>query len=617
MFRTLTFSVFVPLRGASLLQHVSLDGETFNVNGESELGWENGLSNDAPFCGLWLAPSTIEGAGLGMYAGRSYQEDEFFQNVGDLLIPIVDIEAHAWHYSRNEWKFPYDDYTWDGSYLRMDNEGAKTVHVASSGIGSVANSFLTLVNVDEWPPFNDVGGLHRSKDPGVGAFSPYYDRKASASREIEAGEELFVSYGSGWFKVRDQLKAVPLYGDLDLATELAQNLFALEDRVPDNVIAEIWNTFAAKSRWQGESRVLGAFHFDDSEELELLKSKTMKQIRVDQSKRSINWLEEHGTCADHIQARQSTIRQAGRGGFASRNLPAGTIVSHLPLLHITDRGRLSMYSLRNDEPDSNSMQLSGYQLLLNYCFGHGESTLLLCPYGTMADYVNHNSSKANVKIRWANPKLGKHTPSMLNKSLEALESDYTVNLAFEMVALRDINEGEELFLDYGYEWEHAWQEHTATWRPPKGSSRYVPAWKINAETILTELEGVEYRRVKYPANIELRCDRAFLDLDNEVLEEQISSNSISRFLAKLSEPLLPCEINNINKKDGKLRYTVTMWEENGEVVKHVVEDVPREGLVFRDRPYTSDIFVKGAFRHDIRIPDDIFPDAWRNLKNIG
>jgi hypothetical protein len=35
----------------------------------------------------------------------------------------------------------------------------------------------------------------------------------------------------------------------------------------------------------------------------------------------------------------------------------------------------------------------------------------------------------------------------------------------ELVALRDIESGEELFLDYGDDWERSWQHHLETWQP--------------------------------------------------------------------------------------------------------------------------------------------------------
>jgi hypothetical protein len=65
--------------------------------------------------------------------------------------------------------------------------------------GSAANSFIDLINVDELNPQNTMPhGLHRSKDPGVGAFSTFHDRQSVARVPIQRGEELFVDYGQQW-----------------------------------------------------------------------------------------------------------------------------------------------------------------------------------------------------------------------------------------------------------------------------------------------------------------------------------------------------------------------------------------------------------------------------------
>lgn len=67
------------------------------------------------------------------------------------------------------------------------------------GFGAAANSFLDLVNVEEYDPKNTVpSGLHRSKDPGVGAFTTYHDRPSRAKVTIKKGQELFVNYGQHW-----------------------------------------------------------------------------------------------------------------------------------------------------------------------------------------------------------------------------------------------------------------------------------------------------------------------------------------------------------------------------------------------------------------------------------
>jgi hypothetical protein len=65
-------------------------------------------------CGLWLAPSTIPGAGLGMYAGRDFNASESMHRnhnhepVGDLCVPLVDIDDHY----GSTLNLLLGDYTW-------------------------------------------------------------------------------------------------------------------------------------------------------------------------------------------------------------------------------------------------------------------------------------------------------------------------------------------------------------------------------------------------------------------------------------------------------------------------------------------------------------------------
>ena len=154
------------------------------INTTSQLGVE---------CGVWLAPSTIAGAGLGMFAGRKFQQHEEILPTGDSMVPIVDIKKHR-SAMKKEGTFLWDEYVWDGISALGNYEGFFDVQMASPGFGAAVNAFLPITNVDEWHSTrNDNTGLHRSRDPGVGAFSPYHDRKATARFPIEAGEELFVS----------------------------------------------------------------------------------------------------------------------------------------------------------------------------------------------------------------------------------------------------------------------------------------------------------------------------------------------------------------------------------------------------------------------------------------
>jgi hypothetical protein len=58
-------------------------------------------------CGIYLAPSTIPGAGMGMFAGdRNYAKGEFLAD-GDLVIPSYDMNWHVGHKNYN--------FLWDGT----------------------------------------------------------------------------------------------------------------------------------------------------------------------------------------------------------------------------------------------------------------------------------------------------------------------------------------------------------------------------------------------------------------------------------------------------------------------------------------------------------------------
>ena len=594
---------------AKVIESSNSEQDTVQMDSSAELS-----------CGIWLAPSTIPGAGLGMYAGKAFSKGDFLQDVGDLVIPIVDIEEHAEAYSEEKWDFLWDEYTWNAENLHMNTEGSWTVNSASPGFGAAANSFLGIYNVEEYLPHVDMTGLHRAMDPGAGAFTPYYDRKSAAIRDIEVGEELFVSYGENWFESRSHFGPIPLFNELDTATDLARTFHRLcrDVNLSEDAQADLWGTFIQNSEFT-DSRVFGAFSHNDVNEVKKLKTLSLKELRILQSTKTLDWLRLHGTCGDHIVAGPSTLRQAGHGGFASRDLPKGTVVSHLPLIHVTNRDRLLMYNMEADGNPDKDLGVLGKQLLLNYCFGHRDSSLLLCPYGPMTNYVNHNVTSANVEIRWADPGRGNHMPELLTRDLESLESDATAKLAFEMVTIRDVAAGEEIFLNYGGEWENAWQHHLSSYEP--GSSEYVPAWKLNKDkdgplkTVFEEFSGS-----RYPGNVEVRCNKVFVVVDEEKWREKREEgyDAIQELIDDKSEPMLPCEVLSVSQTDNGFHYSVVMFEEdeedNSQLVNHRVDGIPRQGINFHDRPYTSDFLQHGVFRHDIRIPDHMFPPAWRNLK---
>ncbi|GKY95466.1 hypothetical protein MPSEU_000508200 [Mayamaea pseudoterrestris] len=572
-----------------------------------------------PKCGIWVAPSTIKGAGLGMFAGQDFQQGQTLEN--DIAIPIIDLRYHHPH----PFKFLHDEYTWSASFMNMFNLGHHQVEVACPGFGAAANSFLPVANVREWNPLLNDLGLHSSKDPGAGAFTPYYNRKATAMRDISAGEEFFVDYGEEWFKFRPFLGPIPLADDLNLANDLFQSYSAMKQsltkqgNVPPSVLQELWDLLVRNTSYIN-SRVIGGFHHDNPEELELLEKQniTLTELRIKQGIRSPTWLAKHGTCADHLEAKPSTIPQAGRGAFTRRFLPNGTIIAQLPLIHILDKSVLEMYHMDELNRPDRRLGLANKQLLTNYCYGHSESTLVLCPYGPIVNYINHNQTLANVKLQWSDPEKGNHHPGLLNESLESLGKDSTAKLAFELVALRDLAPNEELFLDYGNDWEQAWNAHVAHWKPLRNANRYKSAQALNQEArVPTEYELLSKRSSKYD-NVDLYCYGVFASQPN-VWKRHWKAGTLEEWVYDMfssnSAELYRCDNMRVRKDraTGKHLFTTIMWNDETDDLVGKLDNVPREALLFLDKPYTSDLHQTNVFRHSIGIPDEIFPKAWRNV----
>ena len=55
-------------------------------------------------------------------------------------------------------------------------------------------------------------------------------------------------------------------------------------------------------------------------------------------------------------------------------------------------------------------------------------------------------------------------------------------------------------------------------------------------------------------------------------------------------------------------------ESDEEMTDRLLFDVPRRGMKFIDLPYQSDQNLKAAFRHEIGVPNHIWPENWKDLK---
>jgi hypothetical protein len=72
---------------------------------------------ETEICQLFLAPSTIPGAGLGTFTGRPLKQGEELLGTGDVAYPIYDFEYH--HPRQEGTPNPTADYVWHGPELGM------------------------------------------------------------------------------------------------------------------------------------------------------------------------------------------------------------------------------------------------------------------------------------------------------------------------------------------------------------------------------------------------------------------------------------------------------------------------------------------------------------------
>jgi len=155
----------------------------------------------------------------------------------------------------------------------------------------------------------------------------------------------------------------------------------------------------------------------------------------------------------------------------------------------------------------------------------------------------------------------------------------------------------------------AWEKHVQEWKPPSHpdvknykSGRYMN--EHFSDSVLRTEE--EQETDPYPDNLQLRC------------HETLYKGSRGRhggYAWTMEEFGYPCRILGRKEREGRHYYTVEIAgeSEDGELEHTERKDAPREAIAFFDVPFTSDIHISGAFRHPIGIPDDMFPQQWKDL----
>jgi len=565
-------------------------------------------SNYNDECQLFLAQSSIPNAGIGVYTAKAHKTME---SVGenDMLIPVKHLPEDL------EWLI--DDVEWTSDLDPRLTYDADEIGIFIPGFGAQINCHFGLNNVYHGKPKYDSAGLHRSKDPGAGAFTYWYNMPNFATRDIVAGEELFLDYGYSYFDTRVYLIGhIPRAEDFNRADSIvrqAKELYAKsqtanEKRNPSDdasALTDLWLVIRNASN-QALERALPQ-RYEDLDDT-ISHGAARHSVGGKSSIRSKEWLSQNGMCIDHMYVNISTIPQAGRGAFAKRFLPQGAIVSPVPVLQLNGTLAESYGSLG---------------LLRNYGFGHQDSNIFLLPYSSVVNFINHNHENPNVKLRWSNSSF--HRKDFLNLTAqELLKQEF--GLLMEFVALRDIEPHEEIVFDYGAGWDIAWKKHVQHWSPPPGSENYKVAEVVMKELgILTE----EEQEVNpYPETVHTACrfkatdDTIFERITKDGLDDNVTVTTLWSWNDQHHTCLRLCRI--LGRYDthtsGNIFYDAKLVpeeEHNNEdcVLPHYKEiyinQIPAEAVTLVDHKMSRDQYLPNAFRHYIELPTDLLPSSWR------
>lgn len=328
-------------------------------------------------------------------------------------------------------------------------------------------------------------------------------------------------------------------------------------------------------------------------------------------------LREVGYCLDNIVFGPSLIEEAGRGAFASRDLEEGAIVAPVPLVPLS-RSSLKVLKERND----GSAVLST-QLLQNYCYGHQNSSLLLFPYVNGVNFINH-SKNPNVQLRWS-----KGSSVIFHKPLlELQQSSHSASPMLELVATRKVDKGEELHLDYGDEWEQAWNKHVSSWQPRDEDIQHVSAETMNNDDSYLVLRTHQEQQLKpYPPDVFTSCYYKYSpDGPNPATSDSVPDRSAARWKPEMItlRNLRPCMVVRRDEVvvDNFQTHVYTVHVMNRPTLNeaqripkghmHFATHVPRHAILFSDKTYTSDQHLGHAFRKEISL-GEIFPDQWKDI----
>ena len=208
-------------------------------------------------------------------------------------------------------------------------------------------------------------------------------------------------------------------------------------------------------------------------------------------------------------------------------------------------------------------------------------------------------------------------------------------MVMDVVATEDIAADREVFIDYGTEWEKAWFEHVRNYgsRCSKDEAAASAIFAMNQDKLnpahfhwtsnhfsICQLVNVNgnpnFEDIYILAKGESRPNGA-VHFEHEY--RGITFDHEGFDLAVLEPLRSPCIFLETSKPDNT--FLAAIFESpNTEGLTETIRKIrvgwlTTDEVDFLPKPWKSDMHSPRAFRHEIKIPDSVFPEHWMDLNN--
>jgi hypothetical protein len=591
-----------------------------------------------------MAPTSIKGADtMGIYTTRNIEKGEHILNAPDgpsITLLSDSFRGKTAKFPESNWIHLWGEYAWGRGKGVPDHVSYEAYSIMEFQIttGALPNHhcILDAINYDFPLPNYDDSHVQNGQSPATGAYSYNKGRDFFVDRDVYSGEELFLNYGLCTLKRKaDWMIDTPMPSHYKSAIKIMNATWL-------NVTQGIPENNSTLEYAADVDPLVSKLLPKSVQDLKLLMSRNLEPHELSRelarrkeiNQRTPEWIRSHGKCLETMVPGLSRIPHAGMGGFAQSFVAKGEVVVPAPLVHIMDEDVLSIY-------DENGEKI-GDQLVLNYCYGHRDSSLLLCP-NTNAVLINHCGRKSkdcrpNAQMRWSEG-WDATSDAWRQETLGSLSKKSFRGLTMDIVAIADILPGDEVLMDYGDEWAMAWESHLKSWIPHKYSisakeandAKVPPDFMISGDLRRIAKDsrlfaGCQFWPTKFDTSkIWEKTNPKWTNLnDTEILRlySEDGSNYVGSYKTHRGMNYWPCSI--IRSEDAAhSKYTVRIFqipfEEEEELwdinnLPRFLTNYSRESIHFFVRKLKGDYYLPGVFRHKIGIPDDVFPEHWKNRK---